>query len=129
MWQHANTAEDNAIFAALSAGLQPPPGFQFDQAPGFQPSYDRLGFLAPLYWAAAAAGFQPTDDINAWRLLLGAPRHSLNTMRQYIEAAGAPSDWASSHFVSLRLSPSTNSIGRSQIRRHPATGVEVAYTY
>ena len=30
----------NAIFAALSAGLQPPPGFQFDQAPGFQPSYE-----------------------------------------------------------------------------------------
>ena len=62
MWQHANTAEDNAIFAALSAGLQPPPGFQFDQAPGFQPSYDRLCFRAPLYWAAAA-GFRATDDI------------------------------------------------------------------
>ena len=64
LWQHASTAEDNAIFAAFSPGLQPPPGFQFDQAPGFQPSYDRLGFLAPLYWAAVAAGFQPTDDIN-----------------------------------------------------------------
>ena len=102
MWQHANTAEDNAIFAALSAGLQPPPGFQFDQAPGFQPSYDRLGFHAPLYWAAAA-GFQPTDDMDAWRLLLRAPMYSLNTMRQYVEGAGALSDWASSHFASLRL--------------------------